>query len=283
MSRYFCLPVLVLLGLLTGSVISDQAAAQGASEQPARPAGWRIGIGLAPVVSPVFEGADDYGFSVFPDLRFQYRDRFFASVPEGIRYHVIHGPRLVAGPIARVRFGREEDNGGSPFLVTGAVDGLDGLGDIDAAAELGGFVSYRMAPWRARAELRHGIGGHEGVVGDLSLDYTGGSRGIRYTIGPRLRFGSADFVDTYFGISAAQSARSGLPTFDADGGLNSAGIGASVIVPRGKRMTLVVFGGYDRLLGDIADSPLVERRGDANQLSLGASLSWQFDLGDNGR
>jgi len=283
MPRCGHLPLLVFLALLTELVTVGQAAAQGASEPPAGPAGWRIGIGVAPVVSPVFEGADDYGFSVFPDLRFQYRDRFFASVPEGIRYHVVNGPRLVAGPIARIRFGREEDNGGSPFLVTGSVGGLDGLGDIDAAGEFGGFVSYRMASWRWRAELRHGFGGHEGVVGDLSLDHTGGTRAVRYAIGPRLRFGSADFVDTYYGVDAAQSARSGLPRFAADGGLTSAGIGASVIVPRGERMTLIVFGGYDRLLGDIADSPLIEIRGYADQISLGASLSWQFDFGGNGR
>ncbi|MGR8921128.1 MAG: MipA/OmpV family protein, partial [Gammaproteobacteria bacterium] len=250
---------------------------------PRVPAGWRVGLGLAPVLSPVFEGADDYGFSVFPDLRFQYRDRFFASVPDGIRYRLVNGANLKAGPIARIRFGREEDDGGSPFLVSGAVDGLDGLGDVDAAAELGGFVSYRLDAWRARAELRHGVGGHAGVVGDVSLDYTGGGRGIRYAIGPRLRFGSADFVDEYFGISAAQAARSGLPAFDADGGLNSVGVGASVVVPQGRRMTLVLFGGYDRLLGDVEDSPLIERRGSANQFTAGLSLGWQFDLGAGAR
>ncbi|MEQ8233874.1 MAG: MipA/OmpV family protein [Gammaproteobacteria bacterium] len=271
---------LVLLSILLLTLCTAPVLAQRAGMLPRVPPGWRVGIGLAPVVSPVFEGADDYGFSIFPDLRFQYRDRFFASVPEGIRYRAINGPRLKAGPIARIRFGREEDDGGSPFLVSGSVDGLDGLGDVDAAAELGGFVSYQLAAWRARAELRHGLGGHEGVIGDLSLDYTGGARGVRYAVGPRLRFGSADFVDTYFGISAAQSARSGLPRFDADGGLNSVGIGASVVVPYGERLTLVAFGGYDRLLGDIADSPLVEQRGSANQLAAGVSLSWQFDIGD---
>lgn len=253
--------------------------AQAAERGRRAPAGWRVGIGLAPVISPVFEGADDYGLSIFPDLRFQYRERLFASVPEGVRYRLVDGPHLKAGPIARIRFGREEDNGGSPFLISGSADDLAGLGDVDAAAELGGFASYRRDAWRVRAELRQGVGGHDGLVGDLALDYTGGDRGWRYAVGPRMRFGSADFVATYFGVDARQSTRSGLPTFDADGGVNSVGLGFSAVIPQGRRLTLVLFGGYDRLLGDIADSPLVERRGSPNQFAAGASLSWQFDFG----
>lgn len=247
------------------------------------PRGWRIGLGLAPVAGPTFEGSDDYGFSVFPDIRFQYRDRFFASVPDGVRYRVINGAHWQAGPIARLRFGREEDDGGSPFLVTGSTTGLTGLGDVDATAELGGFVSYRLQAWRARAEVRQGIGGHDGVVGDASLSFTGGQRGFRYAVGPRLRFGSSDFLDPYFGVDAVQSARSGLRTFDPGGGLNSIGVGASAIIPQARGLTLVLFGGYDRLLGDIADAPLVRQRGSADQVSVGASLSWQFDLGGGTR
>lgn len=268
---------LCLLTGLTG--LTGAADALATERRPAGPAGWRVGLGLAPVVSPVYEGADDYGFSVFPDLRFQYRDRFFASVPEGVRYRLINGTHFKAGPIARIRFGRDERDGGSPFLVSGSAGDLDGLGDVDAAAELGGFARYQHDAWRARVELRHGLGGHDGVVGDVSLDYTGGDRRWRYAIGPRMRFGSADFVSAYFDVDARQSARSGLPTFDADGGANSIGIGFSVIIPQERDLTLVLFGGYDRLLGDIADAPLVDLRGSPDQFTVGASLGWQFDLG----
>ena len=117
----------------------------------------------------------------------------------------------------------------------------------------------------------------------FSLDYGGAARGWRYALGPRMRFGSSDFVDEYFSIDAAQSARTGLRQFDADGGLNSVGFGASAIIPQGRRMTVVLFSSYDRLLGDIADSPLVDRRGNANQFTVGASLSWRFDFGGDGQ
>lgn len=264
------------IGLTCGATAAADESA--APSGPPSPAGWELGIGVAPVVSPVFEGADDIGMSVFPDIRVRYRDRFLASVPDGIRYRVVNGANWRAGPIARIRFGREEDNGGSPFLVTGSADALSGLGDVDTTLELGGFVAYRREHWRARLELRRGVGGHEGIVGDVSTDYTGSAGRIRYAFGPRMRFGGAEFTDTYFGIDAGQSARSGLPTYDAGGGVNLVGVGGSAVLPYGRRLSLVVFGGYDRLLGDIADAPLVERRGSRNQLSAGAALTYRFDL-----
>jgi len=274
LSVHAALPALCLLAGLF--IVIDAGATEG---RRGGPPGWRVGLGLAPVVSPVYEGADDYGFSIFPDIRFQYRERLFASVPEGVRYRLVNGAHFKAGPIARIRFGRDEGDGGSPFLVSGSADDLAGLGDVDAAAELGGFASYQRNAWRARVELRQGVGGHDGLVGDVSLDYTGGDRHWRYAIGPRMRFGSADFVSAYFGVDAGQSARSGLPIFDADGGVNSAGVGFSAIIPQDRNITLVLFGGYDRLLGDIADAPLVDLRGSPDQFTLGASLSWQFDFG----
>lgn len=262
-------------GLVASAAASAQADGQGRSRVPEA---WRLSLGLAPIASPVFEGADTYGLSVFPDIRLRYRDRFFASVPNGIFYRVWNGDRLKAGPIARIRFGREEDQGGSPFLVTGSPEGLTGLGDVDAAMEVGGFASYRFGRYLGRVELRRGFGGHEGLVGHLSLDLTGRAGSVQYAVGPRVRFASADFIDPYFGVDALQSRASGLAEFSAEGGINRVGVGASAVLPRGRRTTWIFFAGYDRLVGDAADAPLVSERGSANQASIGASVSFSFDL-----
>lgn len=268
---------LTLFGALA-FVTPVSAQADGPPGRSRVPESWRVSLGLAPIASPVYEGADAYGLSVFPDIRLRYRDRFFASVPNGIFYRAWNGDRLKAGPIARIRFGREEDQGGSPFLVTGSPDGLTGLGDVDAAMEIGAFASYRFGRYLGRAELRRGFGGHDGVVGDLSLDLTGRAGALRYAIGPRVGFGSADFLAPYFGVNAVQSAATGLSEFDADGGINRVGVGANAILPRGRRTTWFFFAGYNRLVGDAADAPLVSERGSPNQLTVGASVSWSFDL-----
>ena len=63
------------------------------------------------------------------------------------------------------------------------------------------------------------------------------------------------------GVDAGQSAASGLDEFDANGGVLSYGVGSSVVVPFNDRISAVSFARYQRLVGDAADSSLVEDRG----------------------
>ena len=151
--------------------------------------------------------------SVFPDLRVNYGDTLFASVPDGIGWNAIRRDGWRAGPLVKIRFGRDERNGGSPFLIAGGSDALEGMGNIKAAGEAGGFVEKSFGPrraWRARAEVRQGFGGHDGVVADLSAAYRTRIGRAIVSVGPRMTLASANFMRTYFGISAAQSARTGL-------------------------------------------------------------------------
>lgn len=245
------------------------------------PPDWRINVGLGAVYSPVYEGADEYGLSVFPDVRVNYKDEFFASVPEGVGYNVINKNGWKAGPIAKVKFGRDEDDGGSIFRISGETDDLRGMGDVDDTLELGGFAQYSYQQWISRLELRQGVGGHESWVSDASVKYTGAHKDIRYSVGPKLTLAGADYVNTYYGIDGGQSLNTGLPTHDADGGLVSYGIGASAMMPVAKKTSLTVFGGYDRLAGDAGDSPLVEERGTKNQFMVGVGVGYQFGYNNN--
>jgi outer membrane scaffolding protein for murein synthesis (MipA/OmpV family) len=235
-----------------------------------------VSLGAAPVFGPIYQGADDYGLSVFPDIRLAYGDRFFASVPEGLGYNVVNTAGWRAGPIARIRFGRDENSGGSPFLLAGDTDDLIGLGDIPAAAELGGFLERRSGAFSVRAEARRGFGAHQGVIGDVSAGY---SRRFGKTVlnaGPRATFATADYVERYFGIDAGQAAASGLAAYDPDGGLVSYGAGVTAIRPINDRLTTAFIANYERINGDAADSPIVRDLGDADQVSFILSLSYRF-------
>lgn len=255
------------------SVASAQPATRGGP--PSQP-DWTLTVGAAPVYSPVFQGSDDYGFSVFPDLRVNYKDDFFASVPDGIGYNIINSSHWKVGPLAKVRFGREEDTGGSPFLISGETSGLRGMGTVDTAGELGGFVQYSASKLRTRVELRQGFGGHEGFVGEVNISYVDRAGPVSYSIGPRLAFGSRDFMHTYFGINSLQSAKSGLAQYAADGGISSWGIGGSAVLPLGEATALTLFAGFDRLGGQAGDSPLIRQRGDENQISVGLGFGYRF-------
>lgn len=245
------------------------------------PAGWSVTIGVAPILSPAWQGSRDMAFSIFPDLRVNYDDTLFASVPDGLGWNAVNENGWKAGPLAKIRFGRDEDDGGSPFLVAGGSDALRGLGDIGATAELGGFVEKRLGArrqWRLRAEVRRGFGGHEGVVADASLAYQLRQGRTIINVGPRLSAASGNFMQTYFGISSQQSERSGLAPYRARGGLLSYGLGGSLVRPLDERSAVTVFTGVDRLGGQAARSPLVRERGRRTQFSIGLGYGYRFGL-----
>jgi MipA family protein len=261
-----------------------QSTAPARAPLPARPPSsapdrLSVTLGAAPVIGPAWQGSRDMALSIFPDIRVNYGDHIFASVPDGIGWNAINRPGWKIGPLVKLRFGRDEERGGSPFLITGGSDGLQGMGNVGAAGEAGGFVQHDPSrAWRLRAELRHGFGGHQGVVADLSASYRLRIGRAFGGIGPRATFASRDFLQTYFGVDAGQSARSGLAAYRAPSGLVSLGIGGALVRPFDRRSTLTLFGGVDRLGEAAADSPLIRERGQRMQASFGLAYGRRFDL-----
>lgn len=271
---------LLVSASITSLVFSPALGAPTGRRGPPPQMDWTVTVGMAPVYTPIFQGAKDYGFSVFPDLRVNYRDDFFASVPDGIGYNAINTGGWKAGPLVKLRFGRREVTGGSPFLISGETDALRGLGDVGLAAEPGGFAQYTYHKVRARLELRQGIGGHQGTVGDFNVSYVDRAGPLSYSLGPRLSYGGSGFMNTYFGIDAGQSARSGLARYAAGGGITSYGIGGSAVMPVGEKGAVTLFAGYDRLGAQASDSPLIRQRGSQNQISIGLGFGYRFGWND---
>ena len=251
----------------------------GASGRPALDEGWSVTVGVAPVISSAWQGSDDYVLSVFPDLRVNYGDTLFASIPDGAGWNAINANGWKVGPIARLRFGRDEDGSGSPFAVSGGSDALIGLGDVSATAEIGGFVEKRFGArqqWRARIEARRGFGGHTGMVTDGSLSYQVRRGRAIFNIGPRAAVASSRFTRTFFGIDANQSVRTGLSIYQPKGGLVSYGIGGSMVRPIGQRSAITVFTSLEQLGGIAKNSPLVRERGRPTQFTLGIGYGYRF-------
>lgn len=258
--------------------LSGAASAEQIQEYPSEK-DWTISAGAVSIYGPAFEGSDDYTLSAMPDVRIKYKEDFFASIPEGIGYNVITRARgedgWKVGPIAKVNFGRDEDGEGT-FTISGDTDALRGMGDVDTTFELGGFADYQWNVLQSRLELRQGVGGHEGVVADAQVNYSDSLGPIRFGAGPRLKWASADYNQTYFGVDAAQSARTGLARYEADAGIVSYGVGASGMMPVTDSISMVAFAGYDRLGDQAKDSSFIEERGDENQMSIGLGVSYRF-------
>ena len=268
------------------ALFASPAYAQSAAPGAQRPAGpppqptWTLTVGVAPILAPAWQGSRDYALSVFPDIRVTYKDVAFASVQEGFGWNAINRDGWKIGPIARLRFGRRESTGGSPFLITGGSDALRGFGNIPLAVEFGGFVQYspdrRLA---LRTEVRQGTGGHEGVVAEPSIRFADRAGAFRYSLALRSTFASSKYTQVYFGVTPEQAARAGLPAYSTGGGLVSAGLGGTLTRPLGKRGqhgAITLLAGYDRLGNVVADSTLIRQRGRRDQFSLGLSYGYRF-------
>jgi outer membrane scaffolding protein for murein synthesis (MipA/OmpV family) len=240
---------------------------------------WSISAGAGLMVAPNYTGDNEYRLSAVPSIRISYGDRFSASVENGIRYTVINSEGFSAGPVIKYHFGRKED--GEKFMALGDdSDDLRGLGDVDGTAELGIFAAYRHEKISTKIELRQGLGGHEGFISDANLQYNNtlqmGDQRLIYAFGPTLRLTDGQYNDRFFGVNAAQSAASGLATYNADSASLSCGFSGKIIIPHTDNLSTLLLAQYTRLGNTIADSSLVTERGDPDQLMLGCFVSYQF-------
>ena len=264
------------LAASTALLLPSAVLAQGG---PPTREGWSFSAGAGLFTSPTYLGDDENQLSLFPDLRVSYGERFEASVREA-SFTLIDGDGLTLGVAAGLDFGRDED-GSNPFTISGG-DSTDliGLGEVDSGVELGGFGAYQFGPLQARLSLRQSVSGHEGLVGDASVRMRlplmmFGRRGFA-AIGPEVSFGDEDFTNAYFGVTPDQSLASGLPEYEAEGGLTSYGVGVVARFPLNDDTSFLAFGGVDQLAGDAADAPLVQERGSETQASFGLFLSRRF-------
>lgn len=252
-----------------------------AARPPAGPQGWVLTLGLAPVFGNAWQGSRDTAVSIFPDIRLNYNDTIFLSVPDGLGWNALNRDGWKAGPLVKARFGRNENDGGSPFQIAGGSDDLRGMGDLGVAGEAGGFVEKRFGPknrLRARVEVRQGFGAHEGIVGDVSLALQGRSGRVIYSVGPRAQLASADYMQTYFGVNAQQAQRTRLAVSRPDGGLVSYGVGGALVRPLDRRRSITLFGGVDRLGGEPAGTSLIRERGQRMQFTVALGYGMRFGL-----
>src|SRR6202045_87053 len=276
----------LLAALLTAfgtiGAVFDSASAQTAFTLPAPPfelpmvpsvsGAWTVMVGVGGEYKPDFEGANRAMFSPVPIF----------SIRRAGSTEQFRGPRDSAS-IALLAFGGLRAGPAGKFVSSrkaSSYSELNGLGDVKTTVELGGFVEYYPVDWfRTRGELRQGIGGHTGVVADLSADFIVPVI-QRFTVsaGPRFTWESTKATSPYFGIDAVQAMATGLPIFNAKGGAHSAGVGAQVSYRVDPRWEVHAYVEYERLLGDAAKSPLVTVRGSPNQTTVGIGASSPFDI-----
>ena len=230
--------------------------------------GPRNSLSLGFAVVPDYDGSSDYVARPGITGRFSFGDVTVDLRGTGVRADVVSGP-VAAGPVVNYRFGRTAD------VKNAQVAALPETGD---ALELGAFVSVPLSQGVALSAevLGDASGTHDGFLGTLSVDW-------RQPVSDRVTvFASAsvsamdgDFAQTYYGVTAAGAAASGLAAYAPGGGLRDAGVTLGASFGMTERMTLTTTVGYRELLGDAADSPIVQV-GDSGQMVLAVGVGWTF-------
>ncbi len=139
-------------------------------------------------------------------------------------------------------------------------DELDGLEDIDPTLEIGAQAGYIWPSFEAFGQLRYGFGGSEAWAGEVGAFYVSRpTDGFALRVGPRLLFGSDRYSETYFGVTSAESAASGLDEYSPEGGLVTAGVEVIATYRLGEQWWLEGRARWDQFQDDAADSPIVEQ------------------------
>ncbi|HYJ51859.1 MAG TPA: MipA/OmpV family protein [Allosphingosinicella sp.] len=254
------------MGAAALSLLAVPAAAQNSG------GGTTVMAGIGAQAYPKYVGSDEYG--IFPYFIGSFRRAGsplnFSAPGDGLGVTILPRDSVFNfGPSVEFVNERQEDDVGAP------------VGNVGFTVEAGGFVEiFPTENFRLRAELRQGIGGHGGLVADLGADFVIRDRDTYvFSIGPRARWADNDYHDAYFGITPGVAAASGLPVYDPGSGIYSYGAAAGLTYKLGRNWGMQGYLGYDRLVGDAADSPIVRTLGSRDQFSGGAGLFFEFNIG----
>lgn len=253
------------------SPLLGAAALAIASSASAQLAGtYRVRAGIGAQVTPDFPGASSDEWSPYWTFSVKKGDEPFpfGAPGDSAGLTLLGNSRYAVGPVARISPGRSNEDVGLP------------LGRVPRTVEVGGFVqAYPLPSLRLRAELRKGIGGHEGLVGFVGADQIWRD-GDRYTfsVGPRLWFGNSRYERAWFGVSPSAALATGLPVYQPGGGFDSAGATAGMQYSLGHDWGLFGYAQYKRLIGGAHRSPIVRQIGSPDQFSAGIGLSHTFTI-----
>jgi outer membrane scaffolding protein for murein synthesis (MipA/OmpV family) len=243
-----------------------------------------IGAGMA--YNPTYEGSDDYEFQPIGALFGKVAGFSFVTRGPGLAIDLIRDPAdakitFEFGPVGYVRLNR-----------TGGIEDpqVRALGELDTAFELGlqagvakNGVFHQYDSLGIRLTWQTDVTNtHESSILSPAIEYsTPLSERTYATLSLSGEMVGDGYARTYFDVTPAGSAASGLPVFNADGGYKSTRLGLFLVQTltgdlRHPGLSLFGAAAYSRLSGDFKRSPIVSIAGDADQFFALAGLAYTF-------
>jgi outer membrane scaffolding protein for murein synthesis (MipA/OmpV family) len=239
------------------------AAEEDGEKKPPR----RTRIGLGAQFVPAYPGADRVSLRPLVDVARSRGDTpFDFEAPDESFGPTLTKGKLGLGPALNFEGSRTARDVGAA------------LDKVGATIEAGAFVQYALSPaFRVRVEARKGLGGHDGWIGQAGADWIArdGDDWL-FSIGPRVTYSDGRYHRAYFGVTPAESARTGLAAYRPGGGIQALGATAGFLTQLSRRWGIYSYAKYDRLTGDAARSPVVRALGSRDQFSGGLALTYTF-------
>jgi len=235
-----------------------------------------VGVGIGGL--PDYQGSNDYmvGGAPFFRLTLPKTEYYLRLIATDLQANIINHPWLRLGPAINYRFGRNDD-------IEDKV--VKHMKEIDGTIEAGAFVGVELVDkdnprqrFIAQVEFLSDVGGeYNGYNFALSASYwLPVSKPVDIMFGAGINYASDNYMKTYFGVDSEDSARTGLDHYKAEAAFYTARVNTAAVLHLSESWHLAAGVQWRPLLGDAADSPIVEERGEKNQwiYGLGAAYSW---------
>jgi MipA family protein len=208
---------------------------------------WDVLLGAGVMYAPKFEGSDEFKAVPVPFVSATFAGRVHVG-GLGVTVDVYETDGLSFGVKGGIEMGRDEDDS----------DDLRGLGDVDTGGVISGIVGYKIGMFEFSAAIDKAIGGSDGLTGTVGAKASHMYGRFLLSAGASATWADDNHMDAFFGVNAAQSARSDLDEFDAEAGFKRVDIEASVGYLLTENWTIHGQVGVGLLVGDTVDSPIVK-------------------------
>ncbi|TGQ50655.1 MipA/OmpV family protein [Mesorhizobium sp. M1C.F.Ca.ET.193.01.1.1] len=209
---------------------------------------WQVTIGAGAIYMPEYEGSDKFDVKPFPLFSARFGERVSVDIT-GVTVDLLEYDGFKIGVKGGYELGRKEDDS----------DYLKGLGDVDPGGVIGGIVSYGYGPFEIYGKLDKTIGGSDGLTGTVGAKASYRYERFIFSADVSGTWADDKHMEAYFGVTATQSASSGLPQYDAKAGVKRVDVKASVTYMLTDNWMVTGAAGAGFLMGDAKDSPIVKK------------------------
>ena len=230
-------------------------------------ADFSIGGGLG--VAPDYEGSSDYELVPVPAGSARFSNGMYVELLGlNLRANLIPSDFWRLGPVYNYR--AERDNVEN--------NRVDRMKEVSDANELGIFGGIAWQNWYLFLDLMADTGdAYDGSYGTLRGGYNWIiSNEFALTFGAFGTYASDDYMQTYFGVSRRDSARSGLDRYDADGGMKDIGLDFGAKWGLAQNWDLRGLLQIKQLVGDADDDSPVVDEGSETQLFTAVMVLYKF-------